>query len=304
MTSKRIKLADQVAEELLDLSSIRPADLLMRSCNSPTDKSAIKDLARSINQHGLIQPITVRPVQFGFEIVAGHRRFEACKFLRWKAIPARVRELTQKESFEIQLIENIQRKIMNPIEEAEAFSKYVLDYGWGGVSQLARAIMKSEQYVSSRIQLLKLPKELIDEILQNKLKASHAVEIVNLNEDEQRLITDSVISDNLSVQDIREITKHSRKQSEEIKEPDGYAFLDDNNNRVNTTIRQIRLLKKMQLYLKILLARLDHLIHEANEKLNIDEDTYIVEVLMQFRLQIHSLVGKNMGIIAELNKRI
>lgn len=299
-------VADEVADELLDICSIRPAELLMRSCNSPSDKDGIKDLARSINQHGLIQPITVRPVQFGFEIVAGHRRFEACKFLRWKAIPARVRELTEKEAFEIQLIENIQRKTMNPIEEAEAFSKYVLDYGWGGASQLARIITKSEQYVSGRIQLLKLPKELMNEVLQNRLKASHAVEIVNLNEDEQRLITDSVISENLSVQEIRDITRHSRKRSEEIKEPPSYSLLD--NNKADAThvsiMGQIRLLKKTQLYLKISLARLDHLIHEANEKLDFEDRNGIVEVLMQFRLKIHSMIGKNMEIIAKLNKKI
>jgi hypothetical protein len=125
---------------------------------------------------------------------------------------------------------------------------------------------------------------------------------VNLGEDEQRLITDSVISENLSVQDIRAITKRSRNRSEEIIEPNSYGFLND--NRANTIIPQIRLLKKTQLYLKISLARLDHLIHEANEKLNIDERASIVELLMQFRLEIHSMIGKNMGVIAELNKKI
>ena len=94
-------------------------------------------LITSIKEHGLLQPILIRPLSHGFEIVAGHRRFHACRSLRWRFIPCKIRELADKEAYEIQLTENMQRKSMDPIEEAEAFRRYVVDFGWGGVTEPA-----------------------------------------------------------------------------------------------------------------------------------------------------------------------
>jgi ParB family chromosome partitioning protein len=122
-----------------------------------------------------LQPILIRPLEHGFEIVAGHRRFQACRTLRWRFIPSKIRELSDKQAYEIQLTENIQRKSMDPIEEAEAFRRYVIDFGWGGVSELARKICKSEEYVSHHMQLLKLPDEIKHKIMNNSLNVSQAI---------------------------------------------------------------------------------------------------------------------------------
>jgi ParB family transcriptional regulator, chromosome partitioning protein len=143
-------------EERLPLYIIRPAQNQIRQYDSLLQQQSIKELALSIKKHGLLQPIIVRPISHGFEIVAGHRRFYACKSLHWKVITAMVKDLSDKDAFEIQLVENVHRNTLDPIEEAQAFKRYVIDYGWGGVTHLANAIMKSEQYVSSRLQLLKL----------------------------------------------------------------------------------------------------------------------------------------------------
>jgi ParB family chromosome partitioning protein len=300
-------LNEPVAEELINLRSIKAAAISVRTCKSSSEQEAIKELAASIRQHGLIQPITIRPIESGFEIVAGHRRFLACKLLRWRVIPAIVRCLSDKDAFEVQLIENIHRRTMDPIEEAEAFRKYVLDYGWGGVSQLAHVISKSEQFVSSRIQLLRLPKEIIDSILQNRLKVSHAIELVNLNEHDQKIITTAVINKNLSVQGIREIIRCA-KQGEQLEEIINHNIVDNYNENANnynnskSNINQIRLLKKTLLSLRISLARLDSLIDEANEKLHADERIEIISILMQFRLKIHSMIDENLKAIAELSK--
>jgi ParB family transcriptional regulator, chromosome partitioning protein len=303
-------LNDVAIEESINIRSIRPASIPVRTFQSPLEGNAIKELAGSIRQHGLIQPITVRPVENGFEIVAGHRRFKACKLLRWRVIPAMVRSLSNQDAFEVQLVENIHRMTMDPIEEAEAFKKYILDYGWGGISQLSRIISKSEQFVSSRIQLLRLPKEIIDNISQNKLKVSHAIELVNLKDDDRKFITSVVIDRNLSVQSIREIVRHV-KQGEQVQEIINQDTIDnisqesnDNNNNSQLTVKQIRLLKKTLLSLRISLTRIDSLIDEANIQLDPNGRIEIISKLMQFRLKIHSMIDEDIRAITELNKKL
>jgi ParB family chromosome partitioning protein len=303
---------DQVIEELLELRSIRPAAIQLRTCNYSFDRHAIKELADSIRQHGLIQPITVRPIESGFEIVAGHRRYQACRLLRWRVIPARIRSLSDKDAFEIQLIENIHRMTMDPIEEAEAFKAYILDYGWGGVSQLAGIISKSEQYVSSRIQLLRLPAEIMEEVAQKKLKPSHALELVNFERDKQKLIAEEIVNCNLSVSSLREI-RRKIKNGAKIEQIFGFdGTLDGNLVEQETTSsisrsydfksEEIKLLRRALLVLRVSLARLDMIIEEAHGKLRSEERAEVVGELMQFRLKLHSMIDDDLKKIALLKR--
>jgi ParB family chromosome partitioning protein len=267
----------------------------------------------------LFHPIIVRPVDRGFEIVAGNRRFEACRFLRWKYVPVKVRELSEKDAFEIQLTENIQRMTLSAIDEARAFKKYTTEFGWGGESDLARRISRSEQYVSNRIQLLRLPKEIIDEIAQNRLKVSHAAELVNLDEHEQKIINDAIIGEKLTVRDVREIRKHANlKRRQKVKSElaeresnqDYYAHtitenLTNATTRTNDTIKQrIKLLQKAQVCLRVSLYRLDTLIHESDEKLSREEHSEVNNLLMQFRLKVHSMMDDSIKAISKLNKKL
>src|ERR671910_1407842 len=193
-----------MVEERLPLHIIKPAQVQTRIYASLSQQQeSINELSGSIKKHGLLQPIIVRPINLGFEIVAGHRRFQACKILRWKTIPAMVKDVSDKDAFEIQLVENIQRKTLDPMEEAQAFKLYVRDYGWGGITHLAEAIMKSEQYVSSRIQLLKLPQNVIDKVKSDELKVSHAFELLSLEGESLENMSDDIINKNMSVKDIR-----------------------------------------------------------------------------------------------------
>src|ERR687898_416291 len=193
-----------MVEERLPLHIIKPAQVQTRIYASLSQQQeSIDELSRSIKKHGLLQPIIIRPINRGFEIVAGHRRFQACKILRWKTIPAMVKDVSDKDAFEIQLVENIQRKTLDPIEEAQAFKLYVRDYGWGGITYLAETIMKSEQYVSSRIQLLKLPQNVIDKVKSGELKVSHAFELLGLEGKSLENMSDDIINKNMSVKDIR-----------------------------------------------------------------------------------------------------
>jgi ParB family chromosome partitioning protein len=304
---------DLYVEESLPVDSIKSPRILVRQSEaSSTLDNTVRELAASMRQHGLLHPIIVRPIEEGFEIVAGNRRFEACRLLRWKYIPAKVRELSEKDAFELQLIENIQRMTFNPIDEARAFKKYTTEFGWGGESELARIISRSEQYVSNRIQLLRLPKTIIDEICRSKLKVSHALEIINLDEEEQKIINNAIVAENLTVRDIREITKHSklnkikRVRDNGKGEDDGHYMhpfdnitLDRNSDSI---IQQTRLLQKAQLCLRISLYRLDSLIHECKDKSIANGHFEVSDILMQYRLRIHSMMDDNIRAIAKLKK--
>jgi ParB family chromosome partitioning protein len=205
------------------------------------------------------------------------------------------------------------RMTMDPIDEAEAFRAYILDYGWGGVSQLARIISKSEQYVSSRIQLLRLPKEIMEEVAQKKLKPSHALELVNIDQDKQRLIVDEIMNGELSVHNLREI-RRKIKNGAKIEQIFGFdGMLDgdfigqDARNDISGSVyssksEKIKLLRRVLLVLRISLARLDVIIEDANSKLRSEERTEVVRELMQFRLKLHSMIDDDLKKIAILKK--
>jgi ParB family chromosome partitioning protein len=272
-------IIEQIEMKMIHHSSFAVRDKFQRY--SEDDES----LVTSIREHGLIQPILIRPLSHRFEIVAGHRRYHACKSLRWRFIPCKIREMTDKQAFEIQLSENIQRKSMDPIEEAEAFRRYVMDYGWGGVSDLAKKIGKSEEYVSHRIQLLKLPEEIKKKIASHILNVSKAIEISAIPIEKQSLIIGEIIGNNLSVKRIRELKMILRDNSTE----------DCNNNKDFTNTnnyisRSFKLAKKASLSLKVNLARIDNLIEEAQISIEPEHRTEIINFLMELRIRIHELI--------------
>src|SRR6266516_4656963 len=138
----------------------------------------LNELAASINEHGLLQPIVVRPMQHEYEVVAGNRRLAATRLLRLRKISSHIIYLTDKEAYEVALVENVQHKTMNPIEEAVAFGRYVESYGWGGVSELAKRIGRSQEFVTRRIQLLRLPERIREEIMRQRITPSVALEML------------------------------------------------------------------------------------------------------------------------------
>jgi ParB family chromosome partitioning protein len=158
--------------EDIDLSQIKLSTRPLRA-----EAGDVRLLAESIGRNGLLQPIVVRVIDNYFEIVAGNRRFLACKHLSLRKITCHIIDLSDKGAYELSLIENIQRRSMNPIEEGQAYIRYIEDYGWGGVSELAKVIGKSQEYVSKRIKLLELPEELQNEIIRHRIKTSIGEEL-------------------------------------------------------------------------------------------------------------------------------
>jgi ParB family chromosome partitioning protein len=271
-------IVEQIEMKMIHHSSFAVRDKFQRYSEDN------ESLVTSIREHGLIQPILIRPLSHGFEIVAGHRRYQACKSLRWRFIPCKIRELTDKQAFEIQLSENIQRKSMDPIEEAEAFRRYVIDFGWGGVSDLAKKIGKSEEYVSHRIQLLKLPEEIKKKIASQLLNVSKAIEISAIPIEKQSQIVGEIIENNLSVKRIRELKMILRNN---VTEDCTDNELVNNKNYIS---KSLKITKKASLSLKVNLARIDNLIEEAQISIEPENRTEITNFLMELRIRIHELI--------------
>ena len=258
--------------------AIRPSKFPVRY-KLPANSPELANLKSSIKEHGLLQPIVIRPLDHGFEIVAGHRRFSACKSMRWRFIPSKIRDLSDKHAYEIQLTENIQRKSMDPIEEAEAYQKYVNEYGWGGVSDLGRKIGKSEEYVSHRMQLLKLSNDVREKIVHNDLSVSQALELTNVDESMKSEFVDEIVNNKLTVKQIRVMKKKAKEES------DLYKPVPNKNSK------SLNLVKKSNLVLKITLSRIDDLIEDAHG-LDPKQRVDMIKFLMGLRLKTHSMIDE------------
>jgi ParB family chromosome partitioning protein len=217
--------------ESVEVRMIRPPRVTLR-----TDSGPIKGLMLSIQDKGLLEPIIVRPAETGFEVVAGMRRFEACKKLGWRRLPAHVVELDDREAFEVSLLENIQRETLNPIEEARAFRNYVEEFGYGGETELARRIGKSQEYISKRIGLLSLPQRVQDEIMRRRIAPSVAQELTMLNDDDAEEMAEEIGSEGLSLREVRRIIR--RRQARE-RSASGPGFLPSEPGATELRVRRI-----------------------------------------------------------------
>jgi ParB family chromosome partitioning protein len=279
-----MEFVDTSIVEQIEIKMIHPSQFAIRDKfqkMTPGDDT----LVSSIREHGLLQPILIRPLAHGFEIVAGHRRFQACRSLRWRFVPCKLREMSDKQAYELQLTENIQRKSMDPIEEAEAFRRYVIDFGWGGVSELAKKLGMSEEYVSHRIQLLKLPDDIRQQILTERLNVSQAIELSNIPSERQSEIISQVINNNLTVRQIREVKSILK---EEGRFENGHNY----SKGISKSVRVVRVTKKTSLALKVTLARLDNLIDEVHSTIEPEQRAEIINFLMGFRLKIHNMIDE------------
>lgn len=188
--------------ENVDLDKISLGNQLRQS-----NVEHLTELIDSIRKVGLLQPVVVRVTHDGnFEVVSGCRRFTACKALRWRTIPCVVIDANDKEAFEVSLIENIQRSSLEPLEKAQAFKKYVLESGWGGLTELASNIGRSHSYIIKHIMLLDLPQDIINLINSQQLDPSTAQELFPVKDIiKQSEIAKMVISKQLSSKDVRQI---------------------------------------------------------------------------------------------------
>jgi len=280
-----VELFDSSLTEPLEMRMIRLSPFEVRQ-KIDKNSAEFRSLVNSIQEHGLLQPILVRPISHGFEIVAGYRRFEACKTLRWRFIQCKIQDLSDKQTYEIQLTENIQRKSLDPIEEAEAFKRYVDEFGWGGVAELAKKIQKSEEYVSHRMQLLKLPADAKQQLIQKALNVSQGLELLGIPPESQSDIIQCVVEKKLTVRQIRQLKSESAQTS------------TYNNERTQAQ----KVAKKTALALRVTLSRIDSLIDEAHNISDKKSRDELITYLMDIRYNIHDMVDKTLKI--QKNKKI
>ena len=171
------------------------------------DEDALKELADSILEHGVVQPIIVKKSIKGYELIAGERRTKASKLAGLKTIPAIIRDFNDQEMMEIALIENIQRENLNPIEEANAFDNIIKSTNMTQ-DEIAKKFGKSRSYITNILGLIKLPEEIKGLVENGKLSMSHARSLSKLEDkDEIIKLANKIVSDNLNVRDIESIAR-------------------------------------------------------------------------------------------------
>lgn len=171
------------------------------------DEQALKELAVSIKEHGVIQPIVVRKIGEKYEIIAGERRYKASTMAGLTKIPAIIRNLDDKESSKVALIENLQRKDLTPIEEARTYQK-ILELDALTQEELAKTMGKSQSAVSNKLRLLSLTDEVQDALLKEKISERHARSLLNIENPElQKDLLNKIITTRMTVRELEEEIK-------------------------------------------------------------------------------------------------
>ncbi|CUU51188.1 nucleoid occlusion protein [Clostridium beijerinckii] len=169
------------------------------------NEEAIEELSQSIREHGIIQPITVRRRGEVFELVAGERRLRAAKLAELETVPCNIIDITDSESAQIALLENLQREDLNYIEEAEAYYNLISDHNFTQ-DELAKKMGKKQSTIANKLRLLKLSSEVRELCLKNKLTERHARALLTIPTEEMQLrIVQKVIKDGLNVKKTEEL---------------------------------------------------------------------------------------------------
>lgn len=178
------------------------------------DREKLDELAQSIKENGVIQPIIVRqsPV-IGYEILAGERRFRASLLAGLTSIPAVVKQLSDQEMMVQSIIENLQRENLNPIEEARAYESLV-EKGFTH-TEIADKMGKSRPYISNSIRLLSLPEHILSEVENGKLSQAHARSLVGLNKEQQDYFFQRIIDEDISVRKLEALLTEKKQKKQQ-----------------------------------------------------------------------------------------
>lgn len=213
--------------QAIDLMSVKPSPYQPRL---HMDEVAMAELTASITAKGVLQPILVRPSGAGYEIVAGERRYLAAKQAGLVSIPALVRELSDQETLEIAIIENLQREDLNAVDEARAF-KQLLDFGMSQEG-VAKAVGKSRSAVANALRLLGLAPEMLEALRDGVLTAGHARAVLAQPEADRTWAFEQIVSHDLSVRQAEALQRPSGPTKRGRSGSDGrYAQLEESLSR-------------------------------------------------------------------------
>jgi len=204
---------DDSSEKLVKITMVEPNREQPRK---NFDEDSLLELAESIKQFGLLQPILVQDRKTYYEIVAGERRWRAAKMAGLKEVPVIIRDLTEQEIVEISLIENIQREDLTGIEEARAYYEMKTQLGYTQ-AQIAKEVGKNRSHIANLLRLLTLPNVVQNYILEGKISTGHAKVLVGLDDKKAVSVANKIILDNLSVRDVEKLLLNEKPVKKTIK---------------------------------------------------------------------------------------
>lgn len=221
------KKAPQLSQILIPLKEIRPNPYQPRK---HFDQEKLNELAQSIKEHGIFQPLILKQSIKGYDIVAGERRFRAATIVGLEEVPAIIVDFTDQQMMEIALLENIQREDLNAIEEAQAY-KSMMDKLKLTQDELSKRVGKSRAHVANTVRLLKMPKKLQDYVLEGKLTMGHIKPLITIDNDKALEIANKAIEQELSVRQVEDIVKgvklqDARKAKPKEEKPKEYVYVE------------------------------------------------------------------------------
>ena len=218
---------DSNSSVMLKISEIEPNRSQPRK---DFDENSLSDLAQSISQHGLLQPLLVRPLPIGgYQIVAGERRYRACRMAGLTEVPVTIRELSDTETMELALIENLQREDLSPIEEALGYQALIDEHGFSQ-EEVATSVGKSRPAIANSLRILKLPDSVLEYVKQDKISAGHARALLMLDNEEDMLeLAELIYKKDLSVRQAEKLAKKKPEVEEDTqpeRKPSFYSMVE------------------------------------------------------------------------------
>ncbi len=211
------------------------------------DEAALSELADSIAQHGVLQPLLVRPIfGGGYQLIAGERRWRASRIAGLTQVPVIIKELSDDDAAVISLIENLQREDLNPVEEAFGFASLIKDFDLTQ-EEAAKRVGKSRPVVANALRLLKLPEKVLDYVRENKLSAGHARAIAAIDDEKTALLAaEAVIEKGLSVRETERMVKALTAEKKAKKASKSrHSFFDEVELSLNNSLgRKARVITK------------------------------------------------------------
>ncbi|MEK6323302.1 MAG: ParB/RepB/Spo0J family partition protein [Acidobacteriota bacterium] len=234
----------------LDIDRIDPADGQPRSVFK---ESTLEELAQSIRNNGIIQPLVVRPIGDRFQIIAGERRWRAAQRAGLHTVPCIVKEVSEENVLELSLIENIQREELNPIEEANAYKK-LSERRDLTQEELAQRVGKTRSSITNALRLLKLPPEIQKLVEDEKLSMGHARALLSIDSVEEQIsLAGEIVTKTLSVRETEQIVK--RAQGAPSASARKRPTVSNNTEEPNIAAAETKLSKRLGAPVKIRLAR-------------------------------------------------
>lgn len=230
--------ADTGRELMVKITEIEPNSQQPRK---DFNQELLQELADSIKQYGILQPLLVQKKEKTYELIAGERRWRAAKLAGLKEVPVVIREYTKQQSMEIALIENVQREDLNPVEEAQAYQQLMTEFGLKQ-EEIAARVAKSRTAVANSMRLLKLDARVLQMLTDGTISSGHARTLLSLEDHEQQyVVAEKIVVGRLSVREVEKLVKLLLKpKKEKIQEPEKdlsfiYHDLEDRMKQVMGT---------------------------------------------------------------------